>query len=224
MGYIYKITNMQNNKIYVGKTTTCIRDRFSKHVYEANTPNTKGYSFILHKAMRKYGIENFQIEQIEDVDNDLINEREIYWIKFYNSMIPNGYNMTLGREGSVKIDYEIIYHLWDEGKSIAQIAKMVKHSIPQLKAILTNYPNFNNNENNQRTINATKKRVGQYNKDTNELIAIYDSIKDAAEAVSVDRSCISRCCSGKKKSCRGFLWKFMATGTITSEEVTKIYG
>ena len=91
---------MQNNKIYVGKTTTCIRDRFSKHVYEANTPNTKGYSFILHKAMRKYGIENFQIEQIEDVDNDLINEREIYWIKFYNSMIPNGYNMTLGGEGS----------------------------------------------------------------------------------------------------------------------------
>ena len=209
MGYIYKITNLQNNKIYIGKTTTCIQERFSKHIYEANTPNTKGYMFILHKAFRKYGINNFNIEQIEEIDNFLLNDREIYWINFYNSMIPNGYNMTFGGEGSTKINYKLVYDLWDSGQSISQIASILNHSITQLKIILSSYKNFNNEENNKRTINATKKQVGQYDKNTNELIKIHDSIKDAAAAVNVDRSCISRCCSGKKKSSRGFVWRFI---------------
>lgn len=209
MGYIYKITNLQNNKIYIGKTTTCIQERFSKHIYEANTPNTKGYMFILHKAFRKYGINNFNIEQIEEIDNSLLNDREIYWINFYNSMIPNGYNMTFGGEGSTKINYKLVYELWNSGKSISQIASILNHSIAQLKIILSSYKNFNNEENNKRTINATKKQVRQYDKNTNELIKIHDSIKDAAAAVNVDRSCISRCCSGKKKSSRGFVWRFI---------------
>lgn len=209
MGYIYKITNLQNNKIYIGKTTTCIQERFSKHIYEANTPNTKGYMFILHKAFRKYGINNFNIEQIEEIDNSLLSDREIYWINFYNSMMPNGYNMTFGGEGSTKINYKLVYELWDSGKSISQIASLLNHSIAQLKMILSSYKNFNNEENNKRTINATKKQVGQYDKNTHELIKIYDSIKDAAAAVNVDRSCISRCCSGKKKSSRGFVWRFI---------------
>ena len=209
MGYIYKITNLQNNKIYIGKTTTCIQERFSKHIYEANTPNTKGCMFILHKAFRKYGINNFNIEQIEEIDNSLLNDREIYWINFYNSMIPNGYNMTFGGEGSTKINYKLVYELWDSGKSISQIASLLNHSIAQLKMILSSYKNFNNEENNKRTINATKKQVGQYDKNTHGLIKIYDSIKDAAVAVNVDRSCISRCCSGKKKSSRGFVWRFI---------------
>ena len=209
MGYIYKITNLQNNKIYIGKTTTCIQERFSKHIYEANTPNTKGYMFILHKAFRKYGINNFNIEQIEEIDNSLLNTREIYWINFYNSMMPNGYNMTFGGEGSTKINYKLVYELWDNGKSISQISSLLNHSIAQLKIILSSYKNFNNEENNRRTINATKKQVGQYDKNTNELIKIHDSIKDAAAAVNVDRSCISRCCSGKKKSSRGFVWRFI---------------
>lgn len=209
MGYIYKITNLQNNKIYIGKTTTCIQERFSKHIYEANTPNTKGYMFILHKAFRKYGINNFNIEQIEEIDNSLLSDREIYWINFYNSMMPNGYNMTFGGEGSTKINYKLVYELWDSGKSISQIASLLNHSIAQLKMILSSYKNFNNEENNKRTINATKKQVRQYDKNTHELIKIYDSIKDAAAAVNVDRSCISRCCSGKKKSSRSFVWRFI---------------
>lgn len=209
MGYIYKITNTKNNKIYIGKTTTCIQDRFSKHIYESKNVNVKGYSFILHKAFRKYGIDNFIIEEVEEIDNSILNDREIYWINTYNSMIPNGYNMTFGGEGSVKIDYNLVYSLWDDGNSIAQIAKIVNHSNSQIRHILLNYNNFSVEANIQRTINATKKKVGQYDKNTNELIKIHDSIKDAAAAANVDRSCISRCCSGKKKSSRGFVWRFI---------------
>ena len=209
MGYIYKITNTKNNKIYIGKTTTCIQDRFSKHIYESKNANVKGYSFILHKAFRKYGIDNFIIEEVEEIDNSMLNDREIYWINAYSSMIPNGYNMTFGGEGSVKINYDLVYSLWDDDNSIAQIAKIVNHSISQIRHILLDYNNFSVEANAQRTIDATKKKVGQYDKNTNELIKIHDSIKDAAAAVNVDRSCISRCCSGKKKSSRGFVWRFI---------------
>jgi hypothetical protein len=51
--------------------------------------------------MRKYGIENFHIEQIEEVANDQLNEREKYWISYYNTYF-DGYNSTLGGEGSLE--------------------------------------------------------------------------------------------------------------------------
>jgi hypothetical protein len=56
--------------------------------------------------------------------------------------------MTFGGEGSIKIDYNLVYSLWDEGKSVAQISKIINHSIDQIKIILKNYKNFDNNENN----------------------------------------------------------------------------
>lgn len=93
MGYIYKITNIINNKIYIGQTTKTITERFQKHI---NTMmyGTKTY---LYNAMRKYGTSNFIIEKIEEIPNEKLDEREQYWIKYYNSYDPNqGYNMTLG--------------------------------------------------------------------------------------------------------------------------------
>lgn len=50
--------------------------------------------------MNKYGLENFSFEIVEQVDNDLLNEREIYWINFFQSKTPNGYNLTDGGEGA----------------------------------------------------------------------------------------------------------------------------
>lgn len=50
--------------------------------------------------MNKYGVDNFIFEIIEEVPNKILNEREVYWIKKLNSIIPNGYNMTTGGEGT----------------------------------------------------------------------------------------------------------------------------
>ena len=209
MGYIYKITNLVNNKMYIGKTVSSISDRFSQHVYDSKHEASKGYNFILHKAFRKYGVDNFKIEELEYInDNTSLGDREIYWISYLGSMMPNGYNMTFGGEGSIKIDYNKVYKLWDEGKCIAQIYKDLNCSITQLKIILSKYENFSAEENYQRTIALSRKKVEQYDKNTGQLINTFSSIKDAAEAVGVDRSCISRCCSGKKKSSKGYIWKF----------------
>lgn len=86
---IYKITNNVNGKFYIGKTVKSVEERFQKHRYNHKTQNT-----YLYKAMRKYGFDHFNIEVIEEI-NENINERECYWI---NQLKPH-YNMTSGGEG-----------------------------------------------------------------------------------------------------------------------------
>lgn len=102
MGYIYKITNKINNKIYIGQTIkTRPTDRFSQHKYLANHPDQeKGISY-LHRAMKTEGIDNFIFEIIENIDNSLLDEREKYWIQYYNSKIPFGYNICDGGKGTI---------------------------------------------------------------------------------------------------------------------------
>lgn len=101
MGYIYKITNQVDNKIYVGQTRKINpRERFNQHCYLANHPEQEKGIGYLHRAMQSYGIDNFIFETIEEVSDDLLNEREIYWIQILNSYAPQGYNLTLGGDGT----------------------------------------------------------------------------------------------------------------------------
>lgn len=101
MGFIYKITNKKNNKIYIGQTIKKRpSDRFSQHRYLANHLNQDNGVSYLHRAMNKDGVNNFIFEVIEEVDNILLNERECYWITYYNSKTPNGYNITNGGSGT----------------------------------------------------------------------------------------------------------------------------
>ena len=81
MGYIYKITNLVNKKPYVGKTVNTISTRWTKHKDEAFNQNSMS---LIHCAMRKYGIENFIIEELEKCSDEFLNEREQYWIKTIN--------------------------------------------------------------------------------------------------------------------------------------------
>lgn len=62
--------------------------------------------------MNKYGIENFFIEEIEEVENpDKLNEREVFWIEYFGTF-KNGYNATSGGDGKSFVDYELIYNLF----------------------------------------------------------------------------------------------------------------
>jgi group I intron endonuclease len=93
---IYKITNKINKKIYIGQTIQKMKDRFYRHIW--NAKHKKNASILLENAIRKYGEENFIIEQIDKAKNiEELNEKEIYWIK---KLISNnkifGYNLMSG--------------------------------------------------------------------------------------------------------------------------------
>lgn len=104
IGYIYKITNKINGKLYIGQTTKTIEKRWQTHKTDALRNNKRDYP--LYRAMRKYGIENFEICLVEECPIDKLDEREIYWIKYYNSTKANGYNISLGGKGLKLLDLD----------------------------------------------------------------------------------------------------------------------
>lgn len=92
---IYKITNIVNSKSYIGQSVN-IHKRFSAHKSTAFNPNSKGYEFPLYKAIRKYGIENFKFEVLEECSEAELDEREIFYISKYNTYGKGGYNQDNG--------------------------------------------------------------------------------------------------------------------------------
>ena len=89
--WIYKITNIQNNKVYIGQTIRPIEQRFKRHLNDALN-NILDTHFA--RAIRKYGKENFTIEEIDTAQTqEELNQKEQYWIRYYNS-VKEGYNET----------------------------------------------------------------------------------------------------------------------------------
>lgn len=125
MGYIYCITNLINSKRYVGKTTQTPEERFKEHCKDAFKDRCSKRP--LYDAFNKYGIENFEVEELEYVeDNNMLSEREVYWINELSTYGRNGYNATKGGDGSILYDHEEILSLYGLGYSALQISEKVK--------------------------------------------------------------------------------------------------
>lgn len=91
---IYKITNLNNNKIYIGQSKQP-EHRWKEHKWNAFNPNREENS-LLYEALRKYGVNGFEFTILGWFDD--YNEKERYYIKYFNSLAPNGYNLTEGGE------------------------------------------------------------------------------------------------------------------------------
>jgi hypothetical protein len=107
MAYIYSITNLENNKPYVGKTEKPNPyDRWKQHLQLVRSfnnlqENNSALSMYILRAMNKHGVDNFKFRVIEECPDEIVNERETYWIDKLDSC-NNGYNITLGGEGVKK--------------------------------------------------------------------------------------------------------------------------
>ena len=135
-GRIYIIKNKINNKVYVGQTKVSIKLRFQNHLSAARC----GRGYTIGKAIRKYGEENFYIELLEECLASELNEREMYWIAFYNSTDNKcGYNMSLGGHVNRKptqIDENLVLKLFKEGKSAHEITKLLHTNAYNISNIL----------------------------------------------------------------------------------------
>ena len=133
--YIYKITNKINNKIYIGQTSSTIKRRWQQHINDSKS--RKNDTSLLHKAINKYGKENFSIEQIDYCLINLADDKEIYWIKYYDSY-KKGYNKTLGGDGCKRLDIneEKIITYYIQCKNIHQTSTCFNISAVSIKEIL----------------------------------------------------------------------------------------
>ena len=92
---IYKITNKINGKSYIGQSVN-IQKRFNAHKSTAFNPNSKIYDSPLYKAIRKYGIENFEFKILEECDETELDDKEIFYISKYQTNSKMGYNQDSG--------------------------------------------------------------------------------------------------------------------------------
>lgn len=178
MAYIYKITNIVNNKKYIGKTERDLDTRWQEHIRKA-----KKYPHIpLYAAINKYGKEQFTIEMIEQCSSEELDEREMYWINFYNTYHSHDYNCTGGGEGGIKPipeeELNEIAYRYQNGERLDYLAKEYHHGYLQVREALQQRKNIV--VNTQAGPMTHAKSIASLDPKTNEIIKIYSSISEAS--------------------------------------------
>ena len=198
MAYIYKIINDKNNKIYIGQTIKKIQYRLQEHFHKAEWDYSNHKKLThLSQAIITHGKEHFHIELIEECDLLLVDERERYWIAYYDSY-NNGYNSTLGGQDGYK-PYKtsekenlVIIELYKEGCTLKEIGKEFKIDKATVKGILIRH--------NVKLRTTHTCRLSQY--DRQRIIEDVNagmSRKDIMKKYSISKSYLSQLISGKRR-------------------------
>ena len=211
MAYIYQITNDINGKIYIGKTEFSIEKRFKEHCTDAFKDRNEKRP--LYAAMRKYGVEHFHIELIEETDNP--EEREVFWIENKRSF-KNGYNATIGGDGKHYIDYDLVISTYKELNSIKDTALKLNIHRDSVSNILR--------QNNIPIISSSEINLKKFGKITNmyslegEFLKSFPSTNEAARYMvennltgckqSTIKQHITEVCTGRRKTAAKCKWKY----------------
>lgn len=204
MSIIYLIENDINDKKYVGLTTRNISIRWREHLRHSDQ--------YIDKAIQKYGREHFSIIELEECDDSVLDEREKYWISFYDSF-NNGYNLTPGgREENLIFlpdKKEEVKQMWNRGYGQKDIIEATKLNVETVhNYLLKSGVSLEDIRNRQREkISKIKsKPILQYDLQGN-LIKKWASTSEATKA-GYDKSTIQRSLYGITKKPRKYIWKF----------------
>jgi len=208
MAYIYEIINDINNKSYIGKTEFAIERRFKEHCKEAFRNRCEKRP--LYAAMRKYGIEHFHIELLEETESP--EEREIFWISTKQTY-KQGYNATLGGDGKKYLDYDLVVTAYKQLGTISAVADRLNIHRETVRKILR-IKQVDVRTSSEVLLEKTGKAVEQYSL-TGEYIATFPSTLAAVKALGkvqnkqTDRGSaghIADVCNGKRKTAYGYIW------------------
>lgn len=204
MSFIYKITNLIDNKVYIGLTTRTVEARWKEHCRHGSQQ--------IDDAIQIYGIENFQIETLEECDESILDDREKYWIDYYNSF-KNGYNNTYGGRGNNFImtdKSDIVLQLWRDGLTINKIVEKTSLNVETVRGYL-NKNGITKEQIRERAnyyIGLSKSRpVLQYDLDGN-FIKEWNTAVEAANTLNLNSKYITSTCRGHQKTYSGMKWKY----------------
>lgn len=208
---VYKVINDINDKIYIGATTFSLAKRWNEHLNDAKKPDKCHRPF--YAALNKFGVNHFRISVLEKCSDDILYEREKYWIQFYNSHI-DGYNATFGGKGKQLFDKDYILKMLQNGRTARSISQELG-CCPDIISDLAYDNGINIFLNSKAVYEQTIKEVSCI---WNGLKLRFKSLSDAAHFVSVIKEIrfqrgivthISECCRGKRKSAYGCLWAYV---------------
>jgi group I intron endonuclease len=210
MGYIYLITNTVTKKQYIGQTL-CedVERRWKQHKW----PSNKNKGTYIANAFNKHGIESFKFQIICICFDEDCNIYEEQYIKKFNTLVPNGYNLQAGGNNhKCHLDTKKKLSDINKGKNNPQYGKKWSKELREKRkkeTIGDKNPNFG-----KKSVN--RKLVGMYDLE-NKLIETFNSIHEASEKTNINKTSISGVCNGKKhKKAGGFLWKFISDQPLTS--------
>lgn len=217
---IYKVTNKINGKPYIGQSTD-IYYRWKEHIQNKSKDELQ-YAFVC--ALRKYGEENFLWEIIDNCVESELNEKEIFYIKKFNTFIGDGsgwgYNMTRGGDGQNGCGTAVYQYSLD-GKYIGRFGSVAEAS----RCTGANECSIINCCANRRKssggfiwkyellqsvepyVHKNNVPVLQYTKD-GVFIKKFDTVTDAAKSVDKTKTQVTMCCRGKTPSCGGYIWRY----------------
>jgi len=196
---IYKITNRIDDKVYIGQTIGSVENRWKSHIYDH-----KRKDFVLYRAMRKYGIDSFTIEEIDGANSlSELNYKEWLLIHIFNSLAPNGYNSATGGRNSKPIQEvkdkiskahigKIVTKEARKNMSIAQKGKkQPKETVKKRKEAMLNNPK-------------TSKKIVR-----NDGV-IFPSISECARQTKTSTGNICSVLDGKRLQAKGFHFKYLS--------------
>lgn len=229
---IYMAKNKVNNKIYIGQTIKTLEQRKAQHIATA----LSGNGFRFHNAIRRYGIDNFVWSIVEEVnDINKLSEREIYWIRFYDSY-NTGYNSTIGDLNPMHTEETKQYHdeIMRSEEVRNKISKSMKKRIAdgnffneqhrkRISEKLKGNQHFLGHKRTpeaiQKTAEGTRKKVVCYDFNTGVLIKEFNSVKSAAQWFYEDRCTdlkrwenlmnVIKQSDVQNKPTRGLIWKYV---------------
>lgn len=223
MIYIYLIKSKLNNKCYVGQTID-YQKRMKEHIYGRNDNRNS----IIDRALKKYGIENFEFNIIDiSYDQETADDLERKYIKDYKCLRPSGYNILKGgrnQHGSWNERKVFMYDLYGnyicefENSSYAERKTNHKYlrkginscclgKAKKYKDKIFSYEKHDKINPYVKPKSSRNKKVYQFDLTCN-LIGSYDSITIASKLTGTSRTSIIGCLKGNYKKANNFLWSY----------------
>lgn len=204
---IYKITNLVNNKVYIGQTVRTLKERMMEHNRHRTT--------MIDKALKKYGKENFNIELLDSANTlEELNEKEIYYINYYNSKKPNGYNLCNGGDNTKGFVHREISKIKMSNKKKGKYKGSENHFFGKHHTLETRQQWSDKRkglkhltEEQKEKLRTTKHTVKVMCVETQE---IFNSVKEASQKYNLKATHITRVCKGKRKRTGNYHWKYVS--------------